>query len=266
MTRRADLPILFHMLLWLATLPFGQAVLASEIKVPRISAGCDAPSSIDIALPAPLPNLQSTIADPKRPIRVVAIGSSSTVGVGASQPDLNYPNQLKSLLANALQDKSIAVLNRGVSGELAGKTAERLIEIVEKEQPTLVLWQVGTNDGLAGVPLENFADTVRRTIRAVKAQNVDIVIVGMQYASKALLSAHYLKIRDALLAIANEEDVLLVRRFDAMEYLEKTKGEILLSNDGLHLNDLGYRCMAEHIAKALVVSSFLKKRPKPQQK
>src|SRR5206468_3523611 len=30
----------------------------------------------------------------------------------------------------------------------------------------------------------------------------------------------------------------------------------LLSRDGLHQNDLGYRCMAEHIARAVVVSAF----------
>ena len=50
--------------------------------------------------------------------------------------------------------------------------------------------------------------------------------------------------------------MLLVRRFEAMQFVERTKEGDLLSRDGLHQNDLGYRCMAEHIARAVIVSAF----------
>jgi hypothetical protein len=38
--------------------------------------------------------------------------------------------------------------------------------------------------------------------------------------------------------------------------MEKTTGRDLLSRDGLHQNDLGCWCMAEHIARVVVVSAF----------
>ena len=41
-----------------------------------------------------------------------------------------------------------------------------------------------------------------------------------------------------------------------MKCVENTREAELLSRDGLHQNDLGYRCMAEHIARAVVVSAF----------
>ena len=46
-----------------------------------------------------------------------------------------------------------------------------------------------------------------------------------------------------------------MRRFDAMKFVEKTTERDLLSRDGLHQNDLGYRCMAEHIARAVIVGA-----------
>ena len=50
--------------------------------------------------------------------------------------------------------------------------------------------------------------------------------------------------------------MLLVRRYEAMQFIANAKEGELLSGDDLHQNDLGYRCMAEHIARALVVSAL----------
>ena len=52
-----------------------------------------------------------------------------------------------------------------------------------------------------------------------------------------------------------------LRRFEAMQFVERTKEAELLSRDGLHQNDQGYRCMAEHIARAVVLSAFAFNRP-----
>ena len=93
-------------------------------------------------------------------------------------------------------------------------------------------------------------------MRWLKDQRVDSVLVGLQYSPRVAQDPHHTAIRRALREIATEESVLLVRRFDAMQYIEKTKDADLLSRDGLHQNDLGYRCMAEHVARAVVVSAF----------
>ena len=39
--------------------------------------------------------------------------------------------------------------------------------------------------------------------------------------------------------------------------------DALLTGDGLHLNDLGYRCMAEHVAHALALGAFLRIKARP---
>jgi len=186
----------------------------------------------------------------------MAIGSSSTVGVGASSPAKTYPAQLEAILEKTFKNLDVVVTNRGVSGELAAATAERLKSNIPLDQPDLVLWQVGTNDALAKVPAEDFKSTVQTTVQSLKEHRIDTVLVGLQYSPRVARDEHHTAIRQALREVASAENVLLVHRFEAMQFVERTKEGDLLSRDGLHQNDLGYRCMAEHIARAVVVSAF----------
>lgn len=54
---------------------------------PPLSAQCQAPAA-DIAAPAPLPNVAALLANRKK-LRILAIGSSSTSGIGASSRSRN---------------------------------------------------------------------------------------------------------------------------------------------------------------------------------
>lgn len=229
---------------------------------PALSAVCEVPVGA-MASPAPLPHLATALQEHKKTIRVMAIGSSSTVGLGASSPARNYPAQFEAILERTFKGLDVVIINRGVSGELAASTAERLKLQVALERPDIVLWQVGTNDALSHVPLDDFIDTVRDTVRWLKEHGIDTVLVGLQYSPRVARDGYYASIRSALKNLATAENVLLVRRFEAMEFIEKAKEERLLSADNLHLNDLGYQCMAEHIARSVVISAFMRRPPAP---
>lgn len=238
-----------------------EAAPPATVDDAKISPVCDAPLK-DIATPTPLPRLAEAL-EKKEPIRVMTIGSSSTVGVGASTQARNYPNQLSGILKKSFAGLDLTIVNKGVSGEVAAATADRIKTQVALDRPTLVLWQVGTNDALARVPVDAFKATVLGTIRWLKSHNIDVVLVGLQYTPNVVRDEHYHAIRTALREAAEEEQVLHVRRFAAMEFLSKVKGNALLASDDLHLNDLGYRCMAEHIAHSMVLSTFLRVKPRP---
>ena len=51
------------------------------------------------------------------PLTVVAVGSSSTAGAGASSPDASYPSRLAVELKQRFPLQDITVLNRGVNGD-----------------------------------------------------------------------------------------------------------------------------------------------------
>jgi lysophospholipase L1-like esterase len=229
---------------------------------PPLSARCEAPAS-DISSPARLAHLPGLLQS-RKAIRVLAIGSSSTVGLGASSISQGYPAQLEAILERAIKGLDVIVINRGVSGEVAAKTAERLKLQVALEKPDLVLWQVGTNDALVRVSVEEFSASVLGTVRWLKEHAIDVVLVGLQYTPGVAKDEHYAAIRRSLRYLAAAENVLLVRRFDAMEFIEAAKAGPLLGPDDLHLNDLGYRCMAEHIARAMVIAAFARPTASPQ--
>jgi acyl-CoA thioesterase-1 len=70
-----------------------------------------------------LPHLAADLAARRVPV-IVAIGSSSTQGVGASRPDRSYPARLAIELR---QRHGIAtrVINKGIGGESTAETLRR---------------------------------------------------------------------------------------------------------------------------------------------
>ncbi|HTO78912.1 MAG TPA: SGNH/GDSL hydrolase family protein [Methylocystis sp.] len=228
---------------------------ATANLAPPLSPTCAAPNA-DIAAPTTLPVLAAALKG-RKSARLLAIGSSSTVGVGASSNGKAYPAQLEAILEHALQGTDLEIISRGVSGETANVAAERLRSEVALAKPDLVLWQLGTNDAIARVPAANFEDTVRSAVAWLKENQIDVVLVGMQYTPRFARDPNYAAIRDSLRRIAAEQHVLYVRRYDAMRYIAQAHANLeLMAKDNFHLNDLGYQCMAEHVAHAMILSLF----------
>src|SRR5262245_40844120 len=97
-----------------------------------------------------LPRLAERVAQ-RRPINIVAVGSSSTAGVGASSSAATYPARLEVLLRERTPGVGmINVLNRGVGGEEIRDMLARFDRDVTAERPDLVLWQLCTNSVLHG--------------------------------------------------------------------------------------------------------------------
>jgi acyl-CoA thioesterase I len=226
--------------------------------LPPLSAACDVPAN-DIATPAPLANV-ATLLEKSRTVHILAIGSSSTMGIGASSGVKSYPAQFGAIMEKALKGVDVEVANRGIAGEVAETTADRIRSEVALSKPDLVLWQLGTNDAISRVAPEDFEDIVRSTVRWLKADGIDVVLVGMQYSSRLAKDSSYFAIREVLRKIAAEENILYVRRYDAMQFIAMTRANLqLMANDNFHLNDLGYQCMAEHVARAVIANIYIKR-------
>src|SRR5690606_21170148 len=85
---------------------------------------------------APLYSVRRALRE-QRPVKVLAIGSSSTVGVGASSPAAAYPARLEVTLEGFLPGVDIRMMNRGVSGETGRGAVERLKLEVAETMPDL---------------------------------------------------------------------------------------------------------------------------------
>lgn len=189
----------------------------------------------------------------KRKIKILAIGSSTTEGVGASSPTATYVANLESTLEGSFKGMDFDVVGRGVSGEVAQGAADRMKKEIDDTKPDLVVWQVGTNDAIRHVSIEAFKNCLRTTLAWLAENKLDVVLVDPQYGKVLTADDYYEQVVKAVADVAKEAGVLLVDRFQAMIELQRVRGDTYyLSADNLHMNDRGHRCMAEQLARAIV--------------
>lgn len=189
-----------------------------------------------------------------RPIKIVAIGSSSTSGAGASKPYNSYPSQLAAELSREFFDHDITVLNRGVNGDTATDMLARFESGVIAEHPDLVLWQVGTNSLLRGDPVAPHRSLLHGGIVRLKAIGADVVLIDPQYAPRVIARSAAESMVGLIQQTAKAEGVNLFRRFELMRHWRKVEHmpfEAFLSPDELHMNDFSYACVARALSGAI---------------
>jgi len=186
-------------------------------------------------------------------VRVLAIGSSSTAGVGASSPSATFVSRLETSLEGAVGGMEFDVVARGLSGEVAQGAADRMKREVAETRPDLVVWQVGTNDALRHVNVDKFKLCLKTTLAWLAENNIDVVLLDPQYGNALTKDGYYEQVVAATAEVAREAHVLLVDRFEAMRELQRERGDsFYLTADKLHMNDRGHRCVAEQLARVIV--------------
>ena len=199
-----------------------------------------------------LPRLGRALRE-TRTAKVLAIGSSSTAGIGASSPMRTYTARLEVDLEQALTGTDFDVVSHGLGGEVAQGAADRMKREVEEVKPDLVIWQVGTNDAFRHVAIDSFKNCLRKTLAWLKEQQVDVILINPQYGDQLIKDAYYEDMVNAVAEVARDADVLLVDRFQLMKKLQREHGDRLyLSADNLHMNDEGYRCLAEELTVTII--------------
>lgn len=216
-------------------------------------ASCKAPREF-ARLTKPLELVQKAMLR-DRDIRIVALGSSSTQGAGASSPRTCYPAQLEAELNRRFHpDKHFEVYNLGVGGELTADMLARIDSKVLSLKPDLVVWQTGVNDAIVGVPIEDFRMQLVQGIDAIRAAGADVILLDMQYYPRSERVAGYREYLRAMTQLAAEKGVPVLKRHAFMKHLldsrQFTPAQIL-APDLFHLNDLSYRCVGHLVAEAI---------------
>jgi lysophospholipase L1-like esterase len=231
----------------------GTPVLSLPSAPPKLSSDCGAKRIPGERFRRPLRALSKAVRAHGF-AKVLAIGSSSTEGIGASSTATTYVAQLEMTLEGFVKGLDIKMKARGLGGEEAEGAAVRMKREVALDRPDLVVWQVGTNDARERVDLEKFKECLRNTLAWLKAEKIDVVLVDPQYGADLVKDSHYEQVVKAIADIARESRVLLVDRFEAMREVALQRGGdgFYLASDRLHLNDTGHRCMAEQLARSIV--------------
>lgn len=194
-----------------------------------------------------------------QPVVIVAFGSSSTAGYGASSPDFNYPNRLAAQLRRQYPTANITVINAGVGGEDAPEMMKRLQTQVIDVHPDLVIWQVGTNAVLRNLDPGETAKIVEDGITRIQAAgDADIVLVDPQYSPRVTERPESASKMVKLLGkVAELRHVGIFPRFEVMRDWHEKQSlpvESFVIADGLHMNDWGYACFAQLLGDDIIRS------------
>jgi acyl-CoA thioesterase-1 len=182
--------------------------------------------------------------------KIVAFGDSLTAGFGVP-PDESYPAQL----AKRLQESGFQyeVINAGVSGETSAGGVRR-VEWILKSQPTVVILELGVNDGLRGLPLQQTYANLLTIIEGLKEEGVIVILAGMRipvnYGEE--YTGEFFKMYERL---AQESGLSLIPFL--LEGVAAQPG--LNQTDGIHPTAEGYTIVAQNVWNAL--EPILKKLP-----
>jgi lysophospholipase L1-like esterase len=239
--------------IWAAVVAaIGLAGAASATDETGGQRACGLPAGLT-ALDGRLPHAAAALTE-RHALKIVAFGSSSTYGTGASGPAATYPSRLEAALGQLFPDAQLAVTNRGVPGEVATDMMARLDHDVIAPAPDLVIWQTGTNDAMQDIPVEQFARLTLDGIARLHDAGIDVVLMEPQYSPKLVRQPHYADFVETLRTIGHVTGTPLVRRFDMMEAWVASgrfDDATMLQSDSLHMRDASYACLGQAVAVGL---------------
>lgn len=213
---------------------------------------CTAPAELVQDDPK-LPLLAARIHQHK-PVKIVAIGGSSTAGAAAQSPLQSYPERLEDALSQRFPGVEITVVNKGVPRQTAQEMVDRFATDVIAEEPALAIWETGTTDAVRGIDIDAFTETLEAGIAALRAHDIEIMLVDMQYSRRTASIIGFERYLSTMYRIADVDDVYLFKRFDIMKFWSDNgtfNFEDVQKSDRARLAAEVYDCLARRIAEAI---------------
>lgn len=173
---------------------------------------------------------------------ILFYGDSLTAGLGLTTEEA-FPALVEKKFKQ--QGKSCKVINAGLSGETSAGGLSRLEWVLRQPVDVFVL-ELGANDGLRGLPIEQTQKNLQAIIDKVKAKypKAKIVIAGMMVPPN--MGPDYTsKFRKIFPELAKKNNATLIPFL-----LQDVAGnEKLNQADGIHPNVEGHKIVAENVFK-----------------
>jgi acyl-CoA thioesterase I len=108
---------------------------------------------------------------------ILVLGDSLSAALGI-RPEQGWV----ALLAQRLQAQGYGyqIVNASVSGETTSGGLERLPRALQLHQPGTVILELGANDGLRGLPVEETRENLAHMVRLAQAAGARVLLVGMR--------------------------------------------------------------------------------------
>ncbi len=171
---------------------------------------------------------------------ILFFGNSLTAGYGLDLSQA-FPELIQQKLDSLAYDYK--VINAGLSGETTSGGRERIDWVMQQAVDVFVL-ELGANDGLRGIPLEETEANLQAIIDYVRAKSpkVKILLAGMQIPPN-MGQPYIQQFQQIYPRLAEKNEVALIPFL-----LEGVAGEPTLNlEDGIHPNETGQKIVAETV-------------------
>lgn len=176
---------------------------------------------------------------------ILFFGNSLTAGYGLEDKSEAFPGIIQEKIDSL--DLPYTVVNGGLSGETSAGGNERIDWLLKQRIDVFVL-ELGANDGLRGLPVEDTYKNLHSIVEKVRAAwpECEVVLAGMMVPPS--MGKNYADAFNAVFPrLAKESDITLIPFL-----LENVAGETALNqNDGIHPTKEGQRMLAENVWEVL---------------
>ncbi|GAB3737528.1 hypothetical protein GCM10028794_19510 [Silanimonas algicola] len=147
----------------------------TEDRAPSETDAPAAPAMVQATAPAPAA-ANGTVANAEaRTVLVMGDSLSAAYNLAAEQ---GWVALLDARLR--IEAPGFRMVNASISGETTAGGASRIDAALAEHRPSLVVIELGANDGLRGLPLEESRANLERMVRASKASGAEVLVVGMR--------------------------------------------------------------------------------------
>lgn len=153
-----------------------------------------------------------------------------------------------ALLAERLKRERFdySVVNASISGETTAGAAARMPKALAQHKPAILILELGANDGLRGLPLEQMKQNLASMIEQAQKAGARVVLVGMKLPPN--YGPHYTQdFESAYPAVAKRYRTALVP-FLLEDFSEKME---LFQPDRIHPTEEAQPLMMEQVWKVL---------------
>ena len=228
--------------------PFLVAALISGLSVcgvlpaRAVPSVCHAPEGTAGPI-GPLPRV-SVVLKPGGTLRILAVGSATMFGPGASlragtitsqalsnaasvapppkaplrqEPTAHaFPRQMVDALEKEMPGLKVDLVVRGGRGMSAADMLTLLQSELGRVHPQLVLWQTGTVEAVRNTPPGDFAQTLETGAEAIEAAGANLILIDPQFSRFLQANSNLEPYLQALQQVTGLPGVLLFHRFDLM--------------------------------------------------
>ncbi len=168
----------------------------------------------------------SSLAEPAKPLHIVAFGDSLTSGYGLRSHRQSFPAQLQQALKE--RGHNVVVTNAGVAGDTTAGGLERLDWSVPDGTDAVIV-ELGANDALRGIDPKVTRANLEKIIASLKKRHIPILLAGMR--SPANWGDHYSEDFDSIFPALAHANGLVFYPF----FLEGVVLDAKLNqDDGMH--------------------------------